>query len=58
MLKFYKETQAAYDEMFALGVVTDTVEEVINLIMEQEIVTYATERGQISFDPADVDWEA
>ena len=58
MLKFYPETQAAYEKMFALGVVDDTVEEVINLIMEQEVITYATENGQITFDPSDVDWEA
>ena len=58
MLKFYPETQTAYEKYFALGVIHHTVEEVINFIMDQEVITYATEKGQITFDPSDVDWEA
>ena len=58
MLKFYPETQTAYDKMFALGVVDDTVETIIELIMEQEVISYSTEKGTITFDPSDVDWEA
>ena len=58
MLKFYPEVQTAYEKMFALGVVDATAEEVIELIMDQEVISYATEKGMITFDPSDVDWEA
>ena len=58
MLKFYPETQAAYEKYFALGVVDDTVETIIEYIMDQEVISYATEKGMITFDPSDVDWEA
>ena len=58
MLKFYPETQTAYEKMFALGVVQDTVETIIGHIIDQEVISYATEQGMITFDPSDVDWEA
>ena len=56
MLQFYKDVQIAYDKAFAKGIVDDTVQEIIETIMEQEVVTYATERGSITFDVGDVDW--
>lgn len=58
MLKFYPEVQTAYEKMFALGVVEDTVETIIEYIIDQDVISYATEKGMITFDLSDVYWEA
>jgi hypothetical protein len=57
MLHFHHDVQIAYNKAFAAGVVTDTPQEIIEIIMDQEIVSYCTENGSISFDYNDVDWE-
>ena len=36
---------------------TDTPEEIARICMEQECVNYSTERGSITFDYTDVDYE-
>ena len=55
MFKFIPSTQIAYEKMVARGVVDDSVEDIIELIIDQEVVSYATENGMITFDPADID---
>jgi len=39
------------------GIVSDTIDEIINIVMEQEIVSYCTSDGCVSFDTDDIIFE-
>jgi len=39
------------------GIVDETVEWIIETVLEQEIVSFATPQGTVSFDVNDIDWE-
>ena len=54
-MKFTSEALSAYSKGAADGTITDTVTEIINLLMwEQEIVSYCSENGTYSFDQDDL----
>jgi hypothetical protein len=53
-MKFTNEARAAYNRGVADGTITDTVTEVINIVMYQEIVSYCSEHGTYSFDIGDI----
>ena len=38
------------------GIPVDTVEEIIKIVLDQEIVSYCTENGTVSFDHYDVEY--
>lgn len=39
------------------GIVDETVEWIIETVLEQEIVSFATPQGTVSFDINDIEWE-
>ena len=39
------------------GIVDETVDWIIETVLEQEIVSFATSQGTVSFDINDIDWE-
>lgn len=51
---FTNEARAAYDRGVADGTITDSVTEIINIIMYQDIVSYCSENGTYSFDGGDI----
>jgi hypothetical protein len=53
-MKFTNDALAAYNKGVADGTITDTVAEIIEVIMEQEIVSYCSENGTYSFDGGDL----
>jgi hypothetical protein len=53
-MKFTKEARAAYNKGVADGTITDTITEIINVIMYQDIVSYCSENGTYSFDGGDI----
>ena len=42
----------------AKGIVDETVEWIIETVLEQEIVSFSTSKGTVSFDINDIEWEA
>lgn len=50
-----REAQEAYDRAFDLGVVDDTVDEIIQIVLDQEIVSYCSSEGTFSFDVYDLE---
>jgi len=39
------------------GIVDETVEWIIETVLDQEIVSFATSKGTVSFDVNDIQWE-
>jgi len=39
------------------GIVDETVEWIIETVLEQEIVSFSTSQGTVSFDVNDIEWE-
>jgi|15BtaG_2_1085339.scaffolds.fasta_scaffold23228_2 hypothetical protein len=57
MLDFNDGAIEAYEIAMADGVITDadeTIDQLIDIILEQEIVTIANENGSVSFDFTDL----
>lgn len=49
----------AYDAYLygtAKGIVDETVEWIIETVLEQEIVSFSTSKGTVSFDINDIEW--
>ena len=53
-MKFTNEALSAYSQGVADGTITDTVAEIINIVMYQEIVSYCSKHGTYSFDGSDI----
>ena len=53
-MKFTNEALAAYNKGVADGTITSTVTEMIEIILQQEIVSYCSENGTYSFDTYDI----
>jgi len=53
-MKFTNEALAYYGKGVVDGTITDTVAEIIEIIMEQEIVSYCSEHGTYCFDTDDI----
>lgn len=53
-MKFTNEALAYYGKGVVDGTITDTVTEIINVIMYQDIVSYCSENGTYSFDGNDI----
>ena len=49
------EARQARDWALEKGIPVDSVDEIIKIVLDQEIVTYCTENGSVSFDYLDVD---
>jgi len=49
-----KAATAAYEAGVANGTITDSIDEVINTVVDQEVVTYASEKGSYTFDELDI----
>ncbi len=54
-MKFTNEALSAYSKGAADGTITDTVAEIIETIIKQEIVSYCSKHGTYSFDTDDID---
>lgn len=39
------------------GIVDETVEWIIETVLDQEIVSFSTSQGTVSFDVNDIEWE-
>ena len=39
------------------GIVDETVDWIIETVLDQEIVSFSTAKGTVSFDINDIDWE-
>ena len=52
------EALEAHDWALEKGIPVDTVEEIIKIVLDQEIVTYCTEHGTVSFDHYDVEYSS
>lgn len=50
-----REALEAYDWAFDLGIVDDTVEEIVQIVLDQEIVSYCSDKGTVSFDVYDLE---
>ena len=53
-MKFTNEALSAHSKGVADGTITDTVAEIISIIIEQDIVSYCSEHGTYSFDYDDI----
>jgi len=49
-----KAATAAYETGVANGTITDSIDEVINTVVDQEVVTYASAKGSYTFDEMDI----
>ena len=49
-----QEAQEAYDWAFDLGIVDDTVDKIVEIVLDQEIVSYCSDKGTVSFDVYDL----
>ena len=49
------EAIQARDWALQKGIPVDQVDEIIKIVLDQEIVSYCTENGTVSFDYLDVD---
>jgi len=56
MKQFNRKALEAYQEMKDKCNITDSEQEVIAIIEQQEIVSYCTSKGCVSFDYSDVEW--
>jgi hypothetical protein len=56
-MTFTAKAIEAYEWAAAKGIVSDTINEIIEIVMEQEIVSYCTSEGCVSFDYTDVVFE-
>ena len=53
-MKFTNEALSSYSRGVADGTITSTVAEMIEIILQQEIVSYCSENGTYSFDTYDI----
>ena len=53
-MEFTRKAYERYLNAKEKGIVTDTEQEIIDIIYEQEIVSYCTSKGCVSFDYNDV----
>jgi hypothetical protein len=53
-MKFTNHALSAHSKGVADGTITDTVAEIIEIIMYQEIVSYCSANGTYSFDGGDI----
>jgi len=51
------ESLKALDQARVNGICEDTEQEIIDIVLEQEIVSYCTSKGCVSFDVHDVVFE-
>ena len=56
MKQFNRKAFEAYQEMKEKCNITDTEQEIIDIIEAQEIVSYYTSKGSVSFDYSDVEY--
>ena len=54
MYEFNRKAFEAYQYGVERGIVSDTESEIINIILRQEIVSYCTSKGCVSFDYNDL----
>jgi hypothetical protein len=47
---------ASYNKAFNQGIVSDTIKEIVETLYNQEVVSYCTSEGCITFDYADLTW--
>lgn len=52
---FSQEALEAYEYGVDQGIVDDTMDEIIQIVLDQEIVSYCSEKGTISFDVYDLE---
>jgi hypothetical protein len=50
------EALQAHEWALEKGIPVDTVEEIIKIVLDQEIVTYCSQHGTVSFDIYDVEF--
>jgi len=53
-MKFTNEALSSYSRGVADGTITSTVAEMIEIILQQEIVSYCSKNGTYSFDTYDI----
>ena len=49
-----KEALASYNKAFNQGIVSDTVKEIVETLNNQDVVSYCTSKGCITFDHGDL----
>lgn len=54
MYEFTRKAYETYLNALSKGLTKDTEEEIIQIILEQEIVSYCTSKGCVSFDYNDL----
>lgn len=53
MFKFKPAAQDAYEWAIANGICNETPEDIWFIVQDQEVVSYATEKGTVTFDYMD-----
>jgi len=48
------EAIAAYNKAFNQGIVSDSIKEIVEILDNQDIVSYCTSKGCIAFDHGDL----
>lgn len=51
---FTREATEAHQYALEKGITSDTEQEIIDIVLEQEIVSYCTSKGCVSFDVNDL----
>jgi len=51
--KFTAEANAAYEKGYNDGTITDSLSDVKNIVLDQEVVSYSSEVGTYTFDYLD-----
>ena len=54
MYEFNRKALEDYNNAVERGIVTDRESEIISIILDQEIVSYCTSKGCVSFDYSDL----
>ena len=53
--KFTEEANRAYEKGYNDGTITDSLSDVKNIVLDQEVVSYSSEQGTYTFDYLDFD---
>ena len=55
MYRMKPEAEQARDWAENLGIPVDSLEEVVAIILEQQVVSYSSEKGTVTFDHYDIE---
>ena len=51
------EARQARDWALEKGIPVDSIDEIIETVLDQEVVAYCSENGTVTFDVSDLIWE-